>query len=142
MNLRKLTEADCSKIEELIEKDPLHRGKGSADNFYEPGTEVMAVEDGDGVFYVQISRALRVRALFDVDPAKKSKNAKMLIKFTPCLAEMARQSGFREMLFATESKPLAEFEKRLGFQESPNELVMPLAPLARADSEYNPKEPE
>ena len=125
MNLRKADENDRKRIAELIEKDPYHAGKGSADFFFEPGSECMAVEENGHTFYVRIARALRINAIFD--PEQKSKNARMLIKFTPAIAEMARQSGFLELVFATENPDLAKFEHKLGFDAAPGDMTMTLA---------------
>lgn len=122
MNIRKANEEDRKRIAEMIESDPWHKDKGTADYFFEDGSECMAVEENGNTFYVRIARALRINAIFD--PEKKSKNARMLIKFTPALAEMARQSGFKEMIFSTENPELANFEERLGFLPAPADMTM------------------
>ena len=122
MNIRKANEEDKQRIAEMIDADVWHAGKGSADYFFEDGSECMAVEEKGHTFYVRIARALRINAIFD--PEKKSKNARMLIKFTPALAEMARQSGFKEMIFSTENPELAKFEERLGFLPAPTDMTM------------------
>lgn len=129
MNIRKANEEDRQRIAEMIEADPWHKDKGAADYFFEPGSECMAVEENGNTFYVRIARALRINAIFD--PEKKSKNARMLIKFTPALAEMARQSGFLEMVFGTENPELAKFEERLGFAPAPGDMTMTLPVLEK-----------
>jgi hypothetical protein len=124
MNIRKADENDKSEIARLIDTDEFHKGKGTADFFFEPGTECMAVESGDHKFYVRIARSLRINAIFD--PTDARGNAVLLKQFTEWIAQSASGAGFRELVFSTDSEPLAEFEKKLGFQESPKDLIMAL----------------
>jgi hypothetical protein len=129
MRLRKIEESDRPKIDELIAKDPWHAGEGSADFFFEPFSEGLAIHNSAGdVVYFRISRALRINAVFDPDARESNKEIMTLAaKF---FAENARTSGFREVSFTSANPALRKFGKTLGFSEEPT-LIMPVDPAVK-----------
>lgn len=143
MNIRKADDSDKPRIAEFIEKDEFHKeaadeyrkrtDKPPEEYFFEDGSECMAVEDGDTVFYIRQVKALRLNAVFDGHTRKE--NAVLLRKFTNWLAHAAQAAGFRELIFATDSPDLAHFAQsdHLKFQESPKDLVRSLAPIERTE---------
>lgn len=130
MNIRKITEADKPSIDAMIEKDPFHAGLGTSEFYFEPCTEAFWIENEEGGFVVRLARTMRINAAFDVDQRKN--NAFLLTEFTKWVADAAAKSGFREVMFRTESDDLATFEKNLGFEGSPNEMLMNLEPVVAA----------
>lgn len=132
MNIRKITEADKPLIDAMIEKDPFHAGLGTSEFYFEPFTEAFWIENEHGGFVVRLARTMRVNAAFDPDARKN--NAELLTEFTKWVAGAAEQSGFREVMFRTENDALAEFERNLGFEGSPGEMVMTLNPQAEHEN--------
>lgn len=137
-NVRATTEADRALIQAWIDKDPDHKGM-SAGFFINPpdghkcieepcdhceqGTECMVWEDEQGpILYYRIARALRIDMQFDNE--QRDRTTKALTQGFPWLAGQAKRAGMLQMIFSSVSKSLIAFtKKRLGFQESPNELI-------------------
>jgi hypothetical protein len=83
----------------------------------------MVYEDEQGpILYYRIARVLRVDMQFDGRQPERTTRA--LAQGFPWLAGEARKAGFFQMIFESVSKRLIKFcNTRLGFRESPNELI-------------------
>jgi hypothetical protein len=138
MNIRLATEADKPHLAELIAKDPYHSGKLIPEFFIglmydepnkkwikDPTVECAVLEDEKGpVLYIRYVRSFRMSIQFDMDERKR--NLKMLMEGFPVFREMAKSSGFKEIVFDSVSTPLiALTTKRMGFKASPD-YVLPL----------------
>jgi hypothetical protein len=122
VKLRKLTESDRPLLVEWMAADPFHRGY-SSQIFFEDGTEGMLFEDADGpILFVALSRA--IRAFVQFAPDQKARTRVALPEAFAFVAKQGQQGLFKEVIFESESLPLIRFcKKRLGFRESPHELV-------------------
>jgi len=151
--LRPATERDRDLIAIWIEGDPDHRDWATPDFFLGkrpedgeaaagiPGRECFAVEDarGNTVFYVLMTRALRLHVQFGPDEttAQRERNADALREGFGWLERGAAGSGIWEILFSSTNDPLITFAKRrLRFNSSPNELRHKVAGLPA----YKPRE--
>lgn len=138
MKIRMATTEDKPRLAEMIAKDPYHAGKLTPEFFLgeiwdavnskwlkDPTIECAAVEDDDGtVFYVRYNRAFRMSIQFDKD--LKFRNRKSLLEAFPVFKNMAKTSGFKEIVFDSESPALVAFtKKRMGFKASPD-YVLPI----------------
>lgn len=122
--IRKVSDSDRETVTKWLLKDEYH--KHLTPEFFlvqEPNTELMCFHDERGpVLFVKLERALRVYIQFDHD--EKVRNAKMLVEGFPWLKQMAKSSGFRQVIFDSVSGKLVNFcMKRLGFRKSPDEFV-------------------
>jgi hypothetical protein len=127
MNLRKITEDDRPAIDESIARDPFHAGRGSSDFFFEPCTESFALEGPDGAtMFVRLARALRVNIVF-VDAAAREKNKEVMTDLAEFLKKMAKDAGFREVVYTSENGALRAFGETVGFNPAPD-MVMPVEP--------------
>ena len=126
MKLRKITEEDRPKIDELIAKDKWHAGDGMSDFFFQPFAEAIAFEDDAGsVVYFRIARALRINAVFDAD-ARES-NKEILTQAAKFFDHSAKSSGIREVVWTSKNPALRKFGATIGFSEQPD-LVMNVEP--------------
>ena len=126
MILRKITEEDRPKIDELIAKDKWHAGDGTSDFFFQPFSEGLAFEDEAGnAVYFRIARALRINAVFDCDA--REANKEILTEAGKFFEHSAKTSGFREVVWTSENPALRKFGTVIGFTEQPD-LVMNVEP--------------
>lgn len=133
--LRATTEDDRALCAAWIEADADHRGKVEPDFFIkqQPGIECFVLEDkhGQPVFYFRMSRPIRVDIQFGpaTNRAEKKRNADALEHGFGWLKEIAAKSGYRQIIFESQSDELAFFCKaRFGFHKSLTELVCDIAP--------------
>lgn len=122
-----------ARVAEWIEADPDHRGRVAPEFFIsgQPDSECLVLEDERGpILFLRMERALRIHIQFApaVTAEDKQRTREAMLEGFPWLQQMARNSGFREILFQSTVAPLIRFcEKRFGFRRSPNELVCGIA---------------
>ncbi|HET6220177.1 MAG TPA: hypothetical protein VFE27_24325 [Acidobacteriaceae bacterium] len=137
--LRAVTDADRPALEAWIEADQRHNGVLDPEFFMglatdengeiapDPRPTCCALEDKTGVvFFIRLSRASRVNIQFAPAQSSKSRRraAMALLKGIAYLEVQLAKAGAEEWIFETEDRELAEMaKKRLGFVESPNEMV-------------------
>lgn len=134
--VRPMNEGDRAYLDSLIEEDAYHKGRMTPDYFLKlvPGEDAWAFEDEQGniVFYFKTQVAVRLSIQFahSKTSEERSKNRTALMKGFAWIESMFRQNRFREIIFDTQGPELTAFAKRrLGFRESPQELLRTLAPL-------------
>jgi hypothetical protein len=119
----RLIEADdLSTLQKSLARDESH--KGTAPEFFtEPGTICKVYEDEQGpICFVRGTKALRLDIQY-VDNSDGKRNMKAMLAGFETLADKARENGFMEIVFNTNSPMLAQFcKKRFGFVESAGEL--------------------
>lgn len=130
--VRPVAEADRLFLDETIAKDEYHRDCMSADYFLKllPGEAAWAVEDeiGNVLLYFKTQNVARISLIFTRPDRELNRN--LLTKGMAWLENMLVQNRFHEMLFDTKGRELRLMAKRrLGFRDSPEELVKTLPAL-------------
>lgn len=126
--VRPVEECDRSYIEATLADDEFHR-EMTPDFFLRllPGEAAWAVEDhkGNVLLYFKTQNVARISMIFPSRDRERNRN--VLIKGLEWLEGMLVQNRFHEMLFDTKGRELRVMAKRrLGFRESPEELVKTL----------------
>jgi hypothetical protein len=126
--VRRIDERDHAYLDTLIAADPDHKDTMSADYFLKlmPGEDAWACEEnGKVLLYFKTQTAARISMQFTTDDPEV--NREVLTKGMAWLEGMLVQNHFRELLFDSHSRPLRVMVKRrLGFRDSPEELVKTL----------------
>lgn len=124
--VRSVESRDSDYINQLIEADPYHRGRMTAEFFTQllPGEDAWALEDplGRVLFYFKTSVACRI----DIQFAGQSKHENMfgLLRGMAWLEGVLVRNRFRELFFDPDGPELAQFAKRrLGFVEATPKLI-------------------
>lgn len=126
--VRPVEESDRSYIEATLADDEYHK-ETTPDFFLQlvPGEASWAVEDqkGNVVLYFKTQNVARLHMIF---PSKdREVNRNILTRGMEWLAGMLVQNRFHEMLFDATGRELRVMAKRrLGFRDSPGELVKSL----------------
>jgi hypothetical protein len=144
--VRPMNEGDREYLGSLISEDAYHKGQITPDYFLKlvPGEDAWAFEDEQGniVFYFKTQVAVRLSIQFanSKTSEERSRNRTALMKGFAWIESMFRQNRFRQIIFDTQGPELTAFAKRrLGFRESPMELlreVSPLIPLERRPEQW------
>src|ERR1700744_1403517 len=113
---RFLDASDLPNIAMALAKDEYHKGT-EAEFFTQFGCISKVYEDEIGpIMYVRGAKALRLDIQF-VDNNDARRNMKAMLERFPDLVEKAKENGFSEIVFVTNSPLLKKFcEKRLGFE--------------------------
>lgn len=134
--VRPMNEGDRGYLDGLIESDAYHKGQMTPDYFLKlvPGEDAWALEDEQGnvLLYFKTQVAVRLSIQFAASETKEQKhrNRLALLKGFAWIENMLRQNRFRQIIFDTQGPELTAFAKRrLGFRESPQELLREIAPL-------------
>lgn len=119
MLIRPLTTEDKPLIEQWIAGEPQH-----ADNTFEfysdPKARTVIYEQEAGpVFAVRYSSALRVDIEFNPEASREDIRATFQEGF-PDVVRQAREQGFSELIFESESPKLIAFCETLGYEKSPS----------------------
>jgi hypothetical protein len=116
-----------------------------ADGYVEPDPRptCYALEDEQGaIFYIRIDKAARVNIQFDPTKRTTRERARVgraLLKGMACLEVGLARSNVSEWIFDTTAQGLAIMARvRLGFEESPHELVRKIPLLSRRDAPGGP----
>lgn len=119
---RLLTQEDYSNLELTLALDIEHPTT-TPEFFYNPRSVCSVYEDLQGpVLYARGSKALRLD-LHYCNNMDAKRNLTAMMEGFPALVFNAQQNGFNSILFDSTSSLLRRFcIKRLGFEESPNEL--------------------
>lgn len=120
---RYLEEHDAALLAESLAKDTFHKDT-PVKFFYAPGSMSLMYEDEQGpVFVVRGTKALRLDIQF-LDNRDFERNRKTLEDQFPGFVEKARENGFTELVFTSDSPLLRRFfkQKRYGFVECEGEL--------------------
>ena len=134
--VRPMNEGDRTYLSTLIEEDAYHKGQMTPDFFLKlvPGEDAWALEDERGhvelYFKTQVAVRLSIQFAHSKTSEERSRNRAALLKGFAWIEAMFRKNKFREIIFDTQGPELTAFAKRrLGFRESPQELLRTLAPL-------------
>jgi hypothetical protein len=121
MNIRHIAEDDRPLLQQWIADDEDHKDTTAPDFWLSPENLSHVYEDENGpVLFVKMSKVLRLDIQFD--NKAKVRNAKVILRGFPGLAKLAKEAGFREIVFCSKSKGLVGFLKRaFGFTAEPNE---------------------
>ena len=116
--------SDITLLEISLAKDEHHK-ETTPDFFYAPGSVTKVYEDETGpVLFARGSKALRLDLQY-VDNEDTKRNMRVMLDGFPALAKKAKESGFNELIFNTNSPLMRKFcIKRFGFVDSPGELRM------------------
>lgn len=124
VSLRPLDEKDLVPLQVALDVNLLHSGEKAA-LFVLPNVASEVVEDEQGPMgYMRFSKTLRVMFRW-VDNEDRARNAKSLFGVFQHVVELAKNSGFTEIVFQTSNPKLAAFcQKNFGFVESAGEQVL------------------
>jgi len=108
----------------------------------DPRASCYALEDDAGtVFFIRLSRAARVNIQFGQAKTirERKRTAEALIKGMAFLEVQLSHAGCEQWIFETSDEELARMAReRLGFTDSPNELVREIEPLTAPKQQINP----
>lgn len=115
-------EQDFSLLELSLSKDE-HHTSTTPEFFLEPGTITKVYEDEKGtILFVRGTPILRLDIQY-VSNEDFQRNKQAMLDGFPALVQRAREHGFKEIMFQTNSRVLARFCKHnFGFAESQGEL--------------------
>lgn len=140
--LRPATFADRDHLAAWLHADPDHAGRVPVEFFYgpEPGAECYVLEDAQGepVFFFKMTRALRLDIQFPpiLLPEDRARVREAMQATHRWLLPQAQAAGIRQLIFRSAVRPLINFcKKRLGFHESPQELVCHIPPAAACEAQ-------
>lgn len=141
--VRPVTPKDREYIDLLIQADPWHRDKMTADFFLslKPGEDAWALEDAQGeiVFYFKTTVAARIDIQFAPIPRRETMLG--LMRGLAWLEARLVSNRFRELFFDPQGPELAEFAKRrMGFVEAQPTLVRNLSLSRFSELEIRPVE--
>jgi hypothetical protein len=134
-SLRPAVEEDRELCAAWIAKDPAHAETTTPDFFIkqEPGVECYVLTENDeAVFFFKMTKAIRVDIQFAPTNSfeERDRNREALTEGMNWLAHALLLAGVRQILFDSCNPPLIRAcEKRLGFVQSPHELVCNLNPF-------------
>ena len=124
--VRPVGEHDRAYLETLIDADPYHQGRMTADFFLrsQPGEDAWALENiqGEVVLYFKTITAVRIAIQFrpTLTADDRRRNRRALLHGMQWLMGMFRLNRFREIITDTEGPELRAFAKRhLGFVDAP-----------------------
>lgn len=114
--------SDLTLLEFSLAKDEHHKGT-RPEFFFQHGTVCKVYEDDQGVaLFVRGSKALRLDLQY-VSNEDTKRNMKVMLEGFDKLAQKAKDNGFSEVIFNTNSEMMKRFcKKRFGFVESVGEL--------------------
>lgn len=119
---RLIEPGDITLLEVALAKDEDHKETEPA-FFYQPGTVCKVYSDEFGpILFARGSAVLRLDLQY-VDNKDVKRNMKAMLDGFDALAKKARENGFGEIIFNSNSPMMRRFcTKRFGFVESGNEL--------------------
>lgn len=120
---RFINKEDRPLLEESIARDDYHKDTTTADFFYSPAAICSVQEDDQGpVFFLRATKALRLDIQF-VDNLDKERNANAMLERLESIVEQARQAGFTELIFCSDSPGLMAFcRRKLKFKQVNGEM--------------------
>lgn len=154
MKFREVGDQDRERLEQWINADPEHRMTMSPETFLgempdgekDPRPTCLALEDEKGtVFYVRISRAARVTIQFAPNQTRgeRLRNGTALTEGMALLESILERAGAEEWIFNTRNPRLKELAmSRMGFTESPRELVRSIVPAVQDSIEEVTMQPQ
>jgi hypothetical protein len=133
MDIRDLNPTDLTALQEAIDRDTFHSGEWTKEHFYQqsetslPSVYTQVIENKNGpIAFVRYTKTLRISCVWN-NTEETSRNAKAIILGIHNAAEMARASGFSEIVITTNYKPLADFfTKVLKMKHSQDEYFLQL----------------
>ena len=133
---RAATLADAELLDSWIAADPRHAGRITAEQWLRPadaegkplrGFENLAAVDAAGtLLFLRCKNAMRIDIQFapGVEEKAAGRTARALFTGVPTMAALARERGYREMIFESQSERLIAFLTRMGFKASANEYIL------------------
>jgi hypothetical protein len=115
---RLLESQDKPLLADSLSKDEHHKDTTTPDFFYAPGTVCKVYEDEDGpICFVRCTKVLRLDIQYK-DNEDKKRNLKAMISGFDSLEKKARDNGYTEIAFKTNSPLMKAFcTRRFGFVE-------------------------
>lgn len=122
VNDRFIDATDLPLLTLSLARDEQHKGT-EPEFFTAPGAVCKVYGDEQGpILFARASKALRLDLQY-VDNKDVKRNMKAMLGGFDALAQKARENGFLEIIFNTNSEMMRRFcIKRLGFTDSPGEL--------------------
>ena len=119
---RLIAEEDYELLQESLAQDE-HHNDTPPEFFYQIGSLTQVYEDEQGpILFCRAVKALRLDIQF-LDNEDAKRNMAAMIEGYPVMEEKARENGFTEIIFQTNSNLLGWFcKKRFGFEVSNGEL--------------------
>lgn len=127
MAVRNIIQEDKPRLAKMIAADDHHRESTTPEFFFEPGTKCVVYEsdDAEHQMFVRFSNCLRLDIQFDNED--RLFNAKTILSNFPKVVAWAKQKGFTEIVFDSNSPDLIVFLKRkFGFEPIGNEFRLTL----------------
>lgn len=133
MEIRDLKAEDLPALQDAIDRDTFHPGEWAVSDFtapledgsYHPARFAQVIETSKGpVTFVRYTKVLRISCVWnDVEDA--SRNAKAVILGVRNAIEMARSSGFSEIIITSDHEKLSDFLVRsLGMTKRGSEHLL------------------
>lgn len=120
MNIRNIDETDKSLLAVMIANDEHHKDTTTPAFFFEEGTKCLVYEQEEHRLFARLSNALRLDLQFNNND--KLFNAKTILAHFSGLMKWAKDKGFSEIIFCSNSPELIAFmQKRFGFESLTNE---------------------
>lgn len=122
MNIRPIQPEDKAILAESLAKSQYHSDI-PVDFFYDARAICNVYEeDSKPIFWVRGTKAIRLYIQFNSDGDFRN-NRKALLEGFPSFVEQARNAGFTELIFSSESPLLISFcKKHFSFEDSAGEL--------------------
>lgn len=118
MDIRDITADDLPALAQAIERDTFHHGEWKVENFYtqppqegiyQPAVHSQVIENKNGpIAFVRFTKTLRISCIWN-DVEDYSRNAKAVIFGIYQAAQMARDSGFSEIIIFSQHPKLSDF---------------------------------
>lgn len=116
--IRLLNENDRPLVEEWVAGEPTH-GNNTFAWYSEPGARTVVVEDEAGpVIVAKFTPILQMDTDF-LPAAEPKRVAKAILEGLLEMEKQAKDQGFKQISFESESPKLIEFCRKLGYRASP-----------------------
>lgn len=124
---RNITQEDKPRLAEMIAADDHHRETTTPEFFFESGTKCLVYEsdDTEHQMFIRFSNCLRLDIQFDNEDRRF--NARTILTNFPRIVAWAKQKGFTEIVFSSDSPDLIAFlQKKFGIDPIGNEFRLKL----------------
>lgn len=134
IGLRPFLEADIPELQAAIERDTFHPGQWSVGHFYNqtpdetkyqaPVSSHVIQDDKGPIAFVRFTKTLRISVVWN-DGMDNTRNARAVILGIREAVQLARSSGFSEIIITTSHPRLAMFlDKVIKMTKSGDEFLL------------------
>lgn len=117
MKSRQMVVEDRDSLQAAMDRNTWHPGQ-KAESYMVNG--VTFVYGDKPVTFLNYEKILRVRVQWS-DEQDRDGNREALVQMVEDAVKLARDNGYKEIIFQTSNKALGKAATRLGFEESPGE---------------------